>query len=356
MQLRQIDANLILALHALLCEGNVTRAARSIGLGQSSMSHALARLRAHFGDRLLVQVGRNMALTDRARALMEPVDQAVLQLERVFARTEKFDPMTSQRIFRVAATDNVEFYLLPQLVASLEKEAPHVELRLHHPTADWIAALQSGHLDLQLGSISNLATGLSREDLTEERFTCVVRKDHPTAPRDVSLGQYAELRHLVVSPTPAHGTAVESHIDEILAQHDAQRRIALTVPHFLVAPYVIASSDLAWTAPERLVAPFISSLSLRVVDLPIQLGTSRIAQVWAERSHADEGHKWLRSVIARSACAGSSSTRLSPPVELSPSFSEIAGDPVTRQASAEKFSPPADRRRRRRPSGRETKK
>ena len=46
MFLHGIDTNLILALRALLAERNVTRAAKSVGLSQSSMSHALGRLRA----------------------------------------------------------------------------------------------------------------------------------------------------------------------------------------------------------------------------------------------------------------------------------------------------------------------
>src|SRR5215813_12346573 len=55
-----INTNLVVALHALLEEQHVSRAAHVAGLGQSSMSYALARLRAHFDDRLLVPDGRRM--------------------------------------------------------------------------------------------------------------------------------------------------------------------------------------------------------------------------------------------------------------------------------------------------------
>ncbi|WP_441290741.1 LysR family transcriptional regulator [Sorangium sp. KYC3313] len=48
MRLQSVDTHLVVALHALLQERSVTRAARRVGVTQPSMSHALSRLRAHF--------------------------------------------------------------------------------------------------------------------------------------------------------------------------------------------------------------------------------------------------------------------------------------------------------------------
>ena len=124
MQLHGVDTNLIIALRALLVHQNVTRAAKEVGLSQSSMSHALSRLRAHFDDPLLVPAGRALALTERGKNLMAPVAEAVAHLERVFAPAERFDPRTSHRVFRIAATDNLELYVLPRLAAALQKRRP----------------------------------------------------------------------------------------------------------------------------------------------------------------------------------------------------------------------------------------
>jgi Bacterial regulatory helix-turn-helix protein, lysR family len=55
VNLSGIDLNLLVALDALLTERSVTRAATRLGLGQSAMSHNLARLRALFGDELLTR-------------------------------------------------------------------------------------------------------------------------------------------------------------------------------------------------------------------------------------------------------------------------------------------------------------
>src|SRR5689334_23049806 len=107
MSLRGIDTNLVVTLHALLGERSVTRAARRLRLGQSAVSHALARLRVQFDDPLLVQVGRHMVLTERAKSLSAPVQEAVARLEALFLHSEPFDPRTTRRSFRIAATDNL---------------------------------------------------------------------------------------------------------------------------------------------------------------------------------------------------------------------------------------------------------
>jgi len=304
MLLHGIDTNLIVALRALLQEGNVTRAAKKVGLGQSSMSHALARLRAHFDDPLLVQAGRTLVLTERAKALIGPVELAIAQFERVFLSRDAFDPRTSGRTFRIVATDNLELYLLPKLMAVLAREAPFVDLRFYRLPSNWTEALQRGDCDLKLGRKYAIDPSLHGQDLLEERFVCVLRKGHPLAGRKrLTLAEYAGLSHVVVSPSAALGDPATGLVDELLRKHGAKRRIALSVPNFLVAPFVIAANDLALTVSARLSGSFERSLRLRVVDLPVRLATYTLNQVWAERAHEDEGHRWLRQTIARTLAA-----------------------------------------------------
>src|SRR5262252_2110101 len=68
--LAPIDLNLLVALHALLTERHVTRAARRVRMSQPAMSRALGRLRELFSDDLLARVGRQMRPTPRAEELL----------------------------------------------------------------------------------------------------------------------------------------------------------------------------------------------------------------------------------------------------------------------------------------------
>ena len=69
--LSRLDLNLLVAFDALLTERSVTRAAARVGLGQSAMSHNLARLRSLFGDELLTRSADGMRPTPRAVALVD---------------------------------------------------------------------------------------------------------------------------------------------------------------------------------------------------------------------------------------------------------------------------------------------
>lgn len=297
MQLRGIDTNLILPLRALLLHQSVTRAAKEVGLSQSSMSHALARLRAHFGDPLLVPAGRKLALTERAQRLIDPVAEAIARLERVFARSQPFDPRTSRRVFRLAATDNLELYVLPRLARVLAERAPGIDVRVCALPADWMMALRRGDIDLKLGRSSAVPDALESQVLSREPFTCVVRRGH-RAPARPTLKEYAALDHLLIAPTATPGADPSGVVDALLAKKGLRRRVSMTVSHFLVAPFVVASSDLVLTAPTRLLAPFTKSLRLRTLTLPLKLAGYDLAQVWAARARDDEALRWLRDVIA----------------------------------------------------------
>jgi DNA-binding transcriptional LysR family regulator len=72
-RLKQTRLDLLPILHELLRTRSVTRTARSLGITQPAVSQSLHRLRVAFGDDLLVSLGRDLRLTDRAEALARPL-------------------------------------------------------------------------------------------------------------------------------------------------------------------------------------------------------------------------------------------------------------------------------------------
>src|SRR5262249_27402284 len=156
-----------------------------------------------------------------------------------------------------------------------------------------MVSLERGDVDLVLGRKQPVPKTLETQDLAHEPFACVVRHGHVTSAK-LSPQEYAALEHLVIAPTACPSAQFSDPMDMLLARLGLQRRIRMTVPDFLVAPFVVANSDLALTAPARLLDPFVGSLRLRRLMLPLQLGGYDISQVWAARRREDEGHRWLR--------------------------------------------------------------
>lgn len=294
-RLRSIDVNLLVALDALLDERSVTRAAERMGVSQSAMSRTLARLRELVGDPLLVRNVNEMERTPVAEDLCGPLRQALGQLDALVTEREAFDPATSARSFRLEITDHAAVAVLPRLLPRLHALAPEVDLDVAPPTGEAEARLVERRTELFIGGMVLDVPGLFRQALFEEELVCVVRRDHPHRDRLGEVAGYAALEHVLVSP---RGSTREGTVDRALAALDLRRRVVLRLPQFLVAPLVVASTDLVATIPRRVAETLVHDGRLAIVPPPLELATFTVHQVWHERHHNDHGHRWLRQQVA----------------------------------------------------------
>lgn len=297
MHIYGIDANLLVSLDALLREASVTKAAKRVGLTQSAMSHALGRLREHLGDPLLVRAGRQMVLTPKAEALAPRVAHLVEEMSRIFAPDEGFDPGALARSFSLRTTDHILFVLMPEIDTLLNAEAPHVDLLVSSLAEHGVEALRHGQCDLVVGVFSDLPSDIRQQALFTDRFVCLVRKEHPVIRSGLSLSQYGAMPHVLVAPRGTPGGIV----DRVLAEHGIRRRVARSVPHFLVAPFLVTHSDAVVTISERMAQRISSLLDLTVLEPPLNLPHYTLTMAWHERHDGDPAHRWLRDVLVRAA-------------------------------------------------------
>jgi DNA-binding transcriptional LysR family regulator len=293
MHLAGLDLNLALVLHALLAERSVSRAAKRLGLSQSATSHALARLRDVLGDPLVVRTRQGITPTPRAQAMAEPLGNALGLLEEALVAKSSFDPKTAKRRFQIVGSDYAELVLMPTLVADLDRQAPHVELRLTPLTNDALPSLRRGDVDLVMGVFppKDVGSDLRTVALWEDRFVCLVRKRHPFAQKKLTLAGYTAAKHVLIAPRGTPGGPV----DDALAARGKSRTVAVTVPHFLAAPHLVVKSDLVLTVAERVAKIFTQLLPLKMLEPPLALPRTRASIVWHERHEADPAHRWLRA-------------------------------------------------------------
>lgn len=292
-ELISVDLNLLVVLDELLQTRSVTRTAARLGLSQPAVSNALARLRRALSDALLVRTPSGMTPTPRAVELEQPLREALRTLRRELFQQPLFRPESSSRRFTLAATDYVQFLLLPRLVADIRRRAPGVTLRVV-PVAGGFPwrELDSGELDLAIGRAPQMPKGLRRRALFTDRIVSMVRRDHPTVRGPLDLEQYLALDHIDALPIEAPGLA-----DVYLARIGRERRVTTTVPHFLVAPFVVQSSDCCFTLSSRMATQLSRLLRVRVLELPFPAPEFSVHAYWHERLHEDAGHKWLRQSL-----------------------------------------------------------
>lgn len=305
MNVSGVNLNLLVTFDALIAEESVTRAARRIGVTQSAVSNALAQLRRVFDDPLFVRAPRGVVPTARAVAVAPAVRQALALIEAALSSSGAFDPRTAERTFRIAASDYVEYVVLVPLLRLLGREAPGVRVEIrpwgrHEVPRD----LEDGDVDLMIGFFDDAPPAHRTERLFDERYVCIVRKNHPRVGARLGLERYLELSHVLVSER----TGSPGSVDRALAKIGRARTVGARVSHFLMVPPLVAQTDMIAALSRRIAEPFAKALGLRVFPPPLALPTSTIGQAWHARTDADPAHAWFRGAIRR-VCEAESAKR-----------------------------------------------
>jgi DNA-binding transcriptional LysR family regulator len=293
---KPIDLNLLTVLEVLLLERHVTRAGQTLHMSQPAVSRALATLRDHFDDPLLVRVGQSMRLTPKAEQLLPPLRAALAELRAVMV-PNTFVPASATGTFRITAPDVITFMLGASLHRYLQQHAPQIVLDIAPWSHAWREPLLDGSVDLTFGEPQRDEPGLYAAVLVRNDWACVMRRGHPALRRKWSVQTYAQLDHLVIGFTADRTTDVDIALREL----GLQRRIPMRVPYVLASPMLVAETDLVLTTArwlaERLAAPL--GLALRAPPAELGLAPVDLPMVWHERTHRDPAQRWLRSTLAR---------------------------------------------------------
>jgi len=298
MDLKQSDVGLLIALDALLADESVTAAAQRLGISQPAMSAQLARLRALFNDPLLAASGRKLIPTARALEIKQPLRVLLADLDLLVRESAQFDPATTDRTFRLIGTDYVHSVLSPALLQAVAREAPKARLALlaFDPPAVW-PQLEQDKADLALVTGMNLPEARQRRGL-HEAFTVIQRKGHPRGLTPFTLESFCAEEHILVSP---EGGGFFGAADKVLAETGRARRVACSVPSFLLAPTLVAHSNRITLIPLRL-AELHSGLVDRI-DPPFPSPAFSVDLLWHPRRQKDPAHVWFRSLVARTTAA-----------------------------------------------------
>ncbi|MBW1876461.1 MAG: LysR family transcriptional regulator [Deltaproteobacteria bacterium] len=294
-RLSGLNLNALVALDALLSERNVTRAARRVGITQPAMSQSLARLRELFGDPLLARKGRTMVLTPRAEAMLLPLSDALLSVERALQLGMGFDAATSTRIFKIALTDLSVTMVLPSLLRLTGKRAPGVRVQAEPLSSARLSdQLSSGEIDLVIAVYLTSAGGLRTETLLVDDYVCLVRRGHALARRKrVCIDDYQAHRHVAYTPVGF----VPRPMSEAVPGVASATGIRASVPYLLALPDVVRGTDLVATVPRRLLSAPIDFDGLVTLEAPPELPPVVHSQWWHPRFDSDPAHQWLREHV-----------------------------------------------------------
>lgn len=292
--LARLDLNLLTVFDVLMQERHVTRAAERLHLSQSTVSHALARLRQALDDPLFVMTRREMVPTERARALAGPVRIALATLEQGLRQTDAFDPATARRVFRLATPGSVEHGLLPAMVERLWQLAPHCRIELCElADSDYERELEKGELDLVIGfaAANHLSPRLWREPWFCNPLVCLSPLDSDV-PERVTPHDLAAYPHIHTSSW-GHSQAM---VDHWLAEQGMTRELGVRVPSFMAVPQLMASGRYLVVVPELIGRYFCQHYPLQQHPLEPELPILYVMAGHPLSNH-DSAICWLRAQL-----------------------------------------------------------
>jgi DNA-binding transcriptional LysR family regulator len=296
MHLKEIDANLLVTLDALLVDASVTRAAERLGRSASAISHALARLREIFNDELFVRAGQRLVPTAKAQELAPTVHVILAGMESLLRPDKPFDPSLSVREFAAASSEAGELILVEPLRKRLRSLAPSVHL-------DWTPSRRDTNIDSLRNARSHFVidiegTPVAAPDvrvakLFDDSLTTLARPGHPLTARTPDAAAFAATDHVAVNALPTLQL-----LDRALADQGLSCNVASRVSSALVGLNVVLNGDGLLTVPSSLAAILEKQFGLARVAQPIARVDFPLRLMWHSSYDRDECHQWVRGELA----------------------------------------------------------
>lgn len=327
MRFERLDLNLLVALDALLAERSVSLAAERICLSQSATSSALGRLRDYFGDELLVVKGRQMVLTSRAEALIEPVRAVLEQIRTTISVTPPFDPATSDRTIRVMASDYVTEVSLAATLNELQSEAPNMRFHILPMSEQLLESLERGFVDIIITIDYAISTDHPRQILFEDDYVVVGWSGNPAMQKPMTRELYFELGHISARFGRAQLFAFE---DWFVRRQKQARRVEVIAPSFLTLPGLIIGSNRIATMHRKLATRLAEHLPIVLREVPMDIPPIREAAQWHISNNNDPAIRWfIERLVAAQTKSGAEASNI---VQLSD-----AGSAATHEELAAQF-------------------
>ena len=286
-----IDLNLLGVFHLLMQERSVTATARRLRLGQPAVSRSLAHLRESLHDPLFVRAGRLLEPTPRAQALHSELMPALEQIEQALRATDSFTPETTEHVFQVGMSDDVQLSFLPAISKRLMVEMPWSRMIVQN--TDYLRAgqsLENGTASTVIGYLEKLPANAKVKKLARIGYRALSCETNKT-PTD--LEHYCARPHVLVT----FAGDLIGYVDETLTRQGLERDIVLSVSTFSILPFVLQETNLVATVPQHVSHALARSQTLRSEDLPFSSPEFDLTMAWRLTADRDPAEEVFRQIV-----------------------------------------------------------
>lgn len=294
MRFKGLDLNLLVAFNVLIETRSVSRAAEQLHLSQPAMSAALGRLRDYFGDDLLVLQGKRMFPTAYAESLVPMVQDTLRQIDAMISTSTSFDPATSQRTFRLIASDYITAAIIAPLSRRLATTAPTIRIEATLPSDGSADLIAQGAFDLLITPEDFINPTQPAELLFEEQHVVIGWNRNPVFERPITEADLSAGSHVGIQMGNQRTSAFA---DKMMEQMGRVRRMDVTASSFTVVPWLVIETNRLALMHERLARQMASVFPLAIAPIPFEFPLMREMMQYNRARANDEGLQWLRGQL-----------------------------------------------------------
>ena len=294
MKISSFDLNLFVIMNSIYTEGSLTKAAQVVGITQPAVSNALSRLREKFDDELFVRTGSGMVPTQKTENIIKDIQNALQLMQKSVNEPDEFDPVTSQKTFRISLGDINEGRILAILMGKIEKQAPNIKLECYYTARDQVPhALATNELSFAVDPFIPNSKETNSMKVFSDQFVIAHRANHPISKvSNITLEEVLKLKYINISNRKRGASVVEMEMQKMQLQPE----MTLRAKHYLVTPEIVRSTDLCLLCAET----FAKKHGLSYIELPFDVPPLEQYLIWHSSDDNDGSHIWMRDLIAES--------------------------------------------------------
>lgn len=291
----RLDLNLLSIFDTIMAERSLTKAGLRLGMTQSAVSHALARLREVTGDALFERTGRGVRPTARALEMSADVREALDRLRSTLRQKPTgFCRETAARTFLLDIPAGIDIIVVPHLAARTASSAG-LNFRISGGRARSIMhELRFGETWLALDYETPEAAGYKTELLFEDPFVVIARLGHEMLEGELTREMFESADQVAFVWGREVGL---SPLSQRLARLGIERRVKYSVPNLVAVAAVASTCDLAGVLPLKVARGLETIFPIGYRPIPFTVPPMPIYMVWHENFDGDEGHEWLRGTL-----------------------------------------------------------
>ena len=267
---------------AIVTAGQFNRAAETLGLSKSAVSHAMNELEKHLGLQLINRTSRTLHMTDAGQIYYDESVRILFDIEQLESRVKDSDKMISGRIRLSAPAAYLSLHLSP-IIAEFTRLNPAVTIEF--VLAERVLDLVDDGIDfaVRIGDLKDSRL-VARKISEFEHYVCAAPAYLKTCPPIKTHDDLQQANCMKFTRTPIwHLTrdSLEHHITpkgNIVSNNgDALREMAISGQGVAFLPEFLAREGLADGRLVRVLSDYRSRvLSVSIVRPPTQHVPARV--------------------------------------------------------------------------------